>query len=92
MSEMRTFCWWRWRCKRAYVKVGREGLTYGILVLRELGAEVGEVRKEFVVWVDIDLRAEVLEDGLVELGLVDKQEGLVPVNQSVGEEYCRDWL
>ena len=64
-------------------------MAHGILVLCELGAEVGEVREELVVRVDFNLRAEVLEDGLVELGLVDKQEGLVPVNQSVREEHCR---
>ena len=64
-------------------------MAYGIFVLRELGAKVGEVRKEFVVRVGVDLGAEVLDDGLVELGLVDEQEGLVPIDEPVREEHCR---
>ncbi len=54
----------------------------------ELRAEVGEVRKERVVWVNLDRGPQVRTDGLVKLRLVDEEEGLVRVDESVREENC----
>ena len=83
LSEMRTFCF----SGQSVQRRRRGGRAYGIRALLELRAEVGEVREERVVWVNLDLGPQVRADGLVELGLVDEEEGLVRVDECVCEEH-----
>ena len=88
MSDIKTFC-----CVASggLFQGNRRGgeKTHGVLVIREFRAEVGEVREERVVRVDFDLRAEMCSDGVVKLGLIDKEKGFVAINETVREEYCR---